>query len=169
RRHTRSKRDWSSDVCSSDLKQLAEVWQLPKAISTCGLHVQVFILNALRHHEDADERNERDGHAVGSNRHRGVEGGVEDFCDHWCEGAADDGTDRVADRDARQSDLNREHFGEKRTHRAVCWAKEGYSDDDGEVEHRDGAGINEQPHRDTPDGECDIADDEGALASDAVG
>src|SRR5699024_638714 len=28
RLHTRSKRDWSSDVCSSDLKQLAEIRNL---------------------------------------------------------------------------------------------------------------------------------------------
>src|SRR5699024_11358648 len=26
RRHTRSKRDWSSDVCSSDLKRKTSVW-----------------------------------------------------------------------------------------------------------------------------------------------
>src|SRR5699024_11393162 len=27
RRHTRSKRDWSSDVCSSDLEQIEPKWQ----------------------------------------------------------------------------------------------------------------------------------------------
>src|SRR5699024_12089090 len=29
RRHTRSKRDWSSDVCSSDLKQDSRVFDVP--------------------------------------------------------------------------------------------------------------------------------------------
>src|SRR5438067_13229397 len=30
RRHTRSKRDWSSDVCSSDLEGFFETWQAAK-------------------------------------------------------------------------------------------------------------------------------------------
>src|SRR5699024_11382297 len=32
RRHTRSKRDWSSDVCSSDLPQSPEQSELPAAL-----------------------------------------------------------------------------------------------------------------------------------------
>src|SRR5207249_6665552 len=33
RRHTRSKRDWSSDVCSSDLNLPADVSELPENIA----------------------------------------------------------------------------------------------------------------------------------------
>src|SRR5699024_2885690 len=34
RRHTRSKRDWSSDVCSSDLRSLADKWILTRLNET---------------------------------------------------------------------------------------------------------------------------------------
>src|SRR5207249_8948399 len=37
RRHTRSKRDWSSDVCSSDLKQIAPSICLMFAVFCIGL------------------------------------------------------------------------------------------------------------------------------------
>src|SRR5699024_1152973 len=53
--------------------------------------------------------------------------------------------------------------------RAVGGAEEEADDDNGEVEHRNIAGVNEQPHGHGPDGEEDIADEEGALAADAVG
>src|SRR5437868_14881760 len=39
RRHTRSKRDWSSDVCSSDLKLQANTWarnRSPNALENSG-------------------------------------------------------------------------------------------------------------------------------------
>src|SRR5207249_5411101 len=32
RRHTRSKRDWSSDVCSSDLKPAVQAWQMGRTL-----------------------------------------------------------------------------------------------------------------------------------------
>src|SRR5206468_5845552 len=38
RRHTRSDRDWSSDVCSSDLK-LLNVDYDPKVLNVCRLHI----------------------------------------------------------------------------------------------------------------------------------
>src|SRR5699024_11233690 len=43
RRHTRSKRDWSSDVCSSDLRS-AHVWELaPGCRLTQGSHDEVIV------------------------------------------------------------------------------------------------------------------------------
>src|SRR5699024_12030794 len=35
RRHTRSKRDWSSDVCSSDLHELQSGWRMNLIQSSC--------------------------------------------------------------------------------------------------------------------------------------
>src|SRR5699024_11320991 len=44
RRHTRSKRDWSSDVCSSDLRSIARAWEMMLktllcAARDCGINI----------------------------------------------------------------------------------------------------------------------------------
>src|SRR5699024_1829209 len=39
RRHTRSKRDWSSDVCSSDLSPVVEALPYPESATKPGLHL----------------------------------------------------------------------------------------------------------------------------------
>src|SRR5699024_11764826 len=44
RRHTRSKRDWSSDVCSSDLFQFVQV------VVGGGCHHLAFVLRCKREH-----------------------------------------------------------------------------------------------------------------------
>src|SRR5699024_9494415 len=61
------------------------------------LNVEVFVLDALGHKEYADQRDNSDDHAVGGNGHRGVVGGVENFCEHRSESAADNRADGVTD------------------------------------------------------------------------
>src|SRR5699024_11938991 len=53
RRHTRSKRDWSSDVCSSDLAPSATLAKVTAMSSSHGTEVGVA---ALRHHQPSRAR-----------------------------------------------------------------------------------------------------------------
>src|SRR5699024_11900219 len=49
RRHTRSKRDWSSDVCSSDLAHFSILFKLEKCAvdycNTCNILLNMMLIN----------------------------------------------------------------------------------------------------------------------------
>src|SRR5699024_7894149 len=108
---------------ASDLLLRRRRARLRGGIDKQRLNVEVFVLDALGHKEYTDERDNGDDHAVGGNGHRGVVGGVEDFCKHRSESTADNRADGVADGYSGQAHLDGEHFGKERAHRAVGGAE----------------------------------------------
>src|SRR2546429_6406559 len=57
RRHTRCSRDWSSDVCSSDLLDIAPQFESLEALERCGATMQELLADPLyRRHLEAHGR-----------------------------------------------------------------------------------------------------------------
>src|SRR2546422_8434151 len=66
RRHTRCSRDWSSDVCSSDLK----LWPVPQNLRGQLLEI---LSRSQRHHRESRRQRFHHAQALPPNRARGTE------------------------------------------------------------------------------------------------
>src|SRR5699024_1347910 len=80
-------------------------------------------VEALGDKEYADQRDNSEDHAVGGNGHRGVVGGVEKFCEHRSESAADNRADGVTDGYSGQAHLIGKHLSKKCAHLALGMAE----------------------------------------------
>src|SRR5216684_3541396 len=98
RRHTRCSRDWSSDVCSSDLVEggVAEPWQLPVGADLVEalLHAELSdeAIGVLDHLEEMAQRRERTSVLAAVARCRGLLAPADSFADFFrCALAIHDG------------------------------------------------------------------------------
>src|SRR5206468_7402459 len=80
-RHTRSDRDWSSDVCSSDLDRRPEPTQVREGEHACesdGERLLATAGEAGRQHAESDDREDHREHEQQDRERRRAEGDAED-------------------------------------------------------------------------------------------